>query len=135
MASAVLVSVGNVLSAQLMNSKLSWVYVNAFGMAVGSIAALLWGTFSGGDWTLEITTSWLQGYGYLVIVGSVLAFGIYMQILPIVGTTAGAYVTVLCPVVALGISVVLEGLSLQFTTVAGALLLLLGHSVLVRQKA
>ena len=133
--SAIFVAVGNVVSVRLMNAKLSWISVNALGMAVGTIAVLLWGAFSGATWVLQPSPIWLGGFAYLVIFGSVAAFGIYMKILPTIGTTAGAYVTVLCPVVALLISALLEGFRLQLLTFAGVALLLLGHTLLIRQRS
>jgi len=55
--------------------------------------------------------------------------------LPAVGATAGAYTTVLSPVVALLISALLEGFELQPTIYVGVILLLLGHTLLIRQQA
>lgn len=132
---AALVAVGNVVSARLMSARLSWVSVNALGMAVGSTAVLTWGVVSGAAWELELDASWLAGYAYLVAIGSVAAFGIYMKILPAVGSTAGAYTTVLSPVVALMISALLEGFELRPTIYLGVILLLLGHTLLITQRA
>ncbi len=134
-AAAALVAIGNVVSAHLMSARLSWVSVNALGMAVGSAAVLLWGFVSGAAWDLELDPSWLAGYAYLVVIGSVAAFGIYMKILPVVGTTAGAYTTVLSPVVALLISALLEDFELRPTVYVGVLLLLLGHTLLIFRRA
>jgi drug/metabolite transporter (DMT)-like permease len=133
--SAIFVAIGNVISVRLMHAKLSWVAVNALGMAVGTVAVLLWGVVSGANWVLEPSPVWLGGFAYLVLIGSVAAFGIYMKILPTIGTTAGAYVTVLCPVVALLISALLEGFRLQLLTFAGVALLLFGHTLLIRQRS
>lgn len=132
---AALVAIGNVVSARLMQARLSWVWVNALGMAVGATAVLAWGWLTGADWILELSPAWLTGYAYLVLIGSVGAFGIYMKILPTIGTTAGAYTTVLSPVVALLISALFEGFELQPTVYAGVALLLLGHTLLVKLRA
>jgi drug/metabolite transporter (DMT)-like permease len=134
-ASAILVAVGNVVSAQLMSSKVSWIVVNASGMAIGCVAALAWGLLAGSHWVFEYSPTWLAGFVYLVVLGSVVAFGIYMRILPTIGTTAGAYVTVLSPVLALLVSGLLEGLALHVTTFAGTGCLLLGHTLLIRRRA
>jgi len=131
---AALVSVGNVLSARLVSGEMTSIGLNAYGMAVGTAAILFWGVVSNADWTLEITPTWLMGYSYLVLIGSVLAFWIYMRILPSIGPLAGAYVVVLSPVVALCISGALEGLQLGVAVVVGAVLLLLGNSILVLRK-
>jgi len=131
---AALVAIGNVVSAHLMQERLSWICVNALGMAVGATAVLAWGAFSGAGWEFEPSPAWFTGYAYLVLIGSVGAFGIYMKILPTIGATAGAYTTVLSPVVALLISALFEGFELRPTVYAGVCLLLLGHTLLVRQR-
>ena len=133
--SAILVAIGNVISAELMSTRLSWIVVNAFGMAIGCVVTLAWGAVAGSPWVIQPTASWLMGYAYLVLLGSVAAFGIYMKILPTIGTTAGAYVTVLSPVLALLVSAALEGFSIRPTTYAGVALLLLGHTFLIRQRS
>jgi drug/metabolite transporter (DMT)-like permease len=132
---AALVAVGNVVSAHLMSERLSWISVNALGMAVGCAAVLCWGAVSGATWELQVDPSWLGGYAYLVLIGSVTAFGIYMKILPAVGTTAAAYTTVLAPVVALIISALLEGFELHPKIYVGVILLLLGHTLLITRRA
>ena len=132
---AALVAVGNVVSAHLMNSRLSWISVNALGMAIGSVAVVVWGALSGAAWQLELSPSWVAGYAYLVVIGSVAAFGIYMKILPSVGATAGAYTTVLSPVVALLLSALLEGFELRPAVYVGVMLLLLGHTLLINKRA
>jgi drug/metabolite transporter (DMT)-like permease len=131
---AAIVAIGNVLASRLAATDLGAVRLNAFGMAAGTAAILLWGAASGAPWTLEITSAWLGSFAYLVVVGSVVAFGVYMKILPAVGVVAGAYVVVLAPVVAIGISAVFEGFPLRPTTLLGVPLLLIGHSILIVQR-
>jgi drug/metabolite transporter (DMT)-like permease len=131
---AVVVAVGNVLAARFASLELGAIRLNAFGLAAGTLLILLWGLVSGAAWSLQATPSWLAGFAYLTVIGSVVAFGVYMKILPAVGPVAGAYVVVLSPVLALGISTVLEGLSLGINSIVGVILLLTGHSMLVLQR-
>jgi drug/metabolite transporter (DMT)-like permease len=129
--SAIIVAVGNVLATRIVSTEMNAVRLNAFGMAAGTAVILAWGLVSGAPWILELTTPWLTGYAYLVLIGSVLAFGIYMKILPTIGSVAGAYVVVLSPIVAILISSVLEGLTLGGRLLTGVLLLLVGNSLLI----
>jgi drug/metabolite transporter (DMT)-like permease len=132
-ASAV-VAVGNVLAARFASIEVGALRLSAFGLAAGTLLILAWGALSGAPWTLHVTPAWLGGFAYLVVVGSVVAFGVYMKILPSIGPVAGAYVVVLSPVVALAISVMLEGLALGVNALAGVALLLIGNSILVVRK-
>jgi drug/metabolite transporter (DMT)-like permease len=131
---ATIVAVGNVLASGAAATELGPVRLSAFGLAAGTIAIMLWGLVTGAPWTLDVTPEWLAGYAYLVLIGSVVAFGIYMRILPMIGPVAGAYVVVLSPAVAIGISALLEGLPLGPTTLVGVAMLLAGHSMLISER-
>ena len=128
---AATVAVGNVLLAGAAASEIGMLRVNAYGFGVGTAAILLWGLVSGSPWTLAVTPSWIAGFAYLLLIGSVLALAIYIKILPQIGYVAGAYVVVLAPVIALAISSVFEHLTIGPLTIAGVVLLLAGHSILI----
>lgn len=130
---AVIVAVGNVLAARFASAQLGAIRLNAFGLAAGTLLISLWGLATGAPWSLNVTPVWLAGFAYLLVIGSVIAFGIYIKILPAIGPIAGAYVVVLSPVVALAISAVLEGLPVGLNTLFGVVLLLTGHSIIVAQ--
>lgn len=70
----------------------------------------------------QIGTVLLQGIRF---------YDIYIKILPRIGAVAGAYIVVLSPVIAVGISAALEGLPLGLPTLLGVALLLVGHSLVV----
>ncbi len=128
---AVVVAMGNVVAANLMTTDIGMVRLNAYGFAAGTLAILIWGLATGASWSLELTPSWWAGFAYLTVVGSIAAHAIYIKILPRVGAIAGAYIVVLSPVIAVGISALFEGLPLGVSTLAGVVLLLVGHSLLV----
>jgi drug/metabolite transporter (DMT)-like permease len=128
---AATVAVGNVMLAGAAATEIGMLRVNAYGFAVGTIAILAWGVASGAPWSLEITPTWLAGFAYLLLVGSVLALAIYIKILAKIGYVAGAYVVVLSPVIALVISSLFEGFELGLMTALGVGLLLAGHSLLI----
>jgi drug/metabolite transporter (DMT)-like permease len=131
---AAIVAVGNVLSSRLAASDLGSIRLNAYGLAAGTASILLWGAVSGASWSLHVTPEWTAGFAYLVLVGSVTAFAIYMKILPAVGVVAGSYIVVLSPVIAIGISAVLESFPFGLGTITGIALLLIGHSIIVTRR-
>jgi drug/metabolite transporter (DMT)-like permease len=130
-----MVAVGNVIAARLAATDLGGVRQNAYTLAAGMVSILLYGVASGSPWTLEVTPTWLAGYAYLVLAGTVLAFAIYIRILPAIGSVAAAYIVVLSPAVAIGLSALLENLALGPSTIAGVALLLAGQSLLVKRRA
>jgi drug/metabolite transporter (DMT)-like permease len=131
---ALVVAVGNVLGMRLAAGEVGPVRVNAYGMLIGALVLALWGLGSGTPWIVKPNTEWLAGYAYLVLIGSVLAFWIYMRILPLIGAVAGAYVVVLAPVVALVISALMEGLPLRPPMLLGVALLLAGNALVLQQR-
>jgi len=131
---AAVVSVGNVLSARLVAGRISPVALNAYGSAIGACTIVLWGGLSGTDWTLNATPSWGIALAYLILIGSVLAFWIYMTVLPRIGSVAAAYQVVLSPVVALCLSAAFEGLQLGVSVFAGIALLMIGNTLLIRGR-
>lgn len=128
------VAVGNVVATRVAATDFGGIRQNAYCLGVGTLTILLWGALSGAPWTLHVTPVWLLSYAYLVLVGTVVAFTIYIGILPVVGSVAAAYIVVISPVVAIGLSVLLEGLRLGPITLAGVALLLVGQSILAMQK-
>jgi drug/metabolite transporter (DMT)-like permease len=133
--SAAIVSIGNVLSAQLLERDMSAITINAYGMAIGTFTIFLWGLVSGADFQLILTPTWAVGFTYLVLVGSVLGFWTYMMLLPRIGPLSASYQVVLSPVVALFLSAAMEDFELGLPVFVGIALLLIGNSILVHGKA
>jgi drug/metabolite transporter (DMT)-like permease len=72
---------------------------------------------------------------YLAFFGTVIAFGCYLKLISLIGMEKGAYVMLICPVVALGLSIVFEGYHWRSSTIVAVILVLLGNfMVLVKPK-
>jgi len=131
---AAVVSIGNVLSARLVAGRISPIALNAYGSAIGACTIVLWGSLSGTEWTLNATPTWGVALAYLILFGSVLAFWVYMTILPKIGPVAAAYQVVLSPVVALCLSAAFESLQLGASVFTGIALLIIGNTLLIRAR-
>lgn len=106
----------------------------ALGMAYGAAAA--WIVVAAAGVPLTIRWSWAFGLSlaYLVLAGSVLAFGAYYALLAKVGAARAGYVGVMSTVVALIVSAVFEGYDWRTATVVGIALAIAGN-VLALQPA
>ena len=65
---------------------------------------------------------------YLAIFGSVVAFGCYMKLVQQIGSDRAAYVVLIYPIVALGVSTLFEDYQWTWLSAAGVILILLGNA-------
>ena len=133
-----LASLGNMGSVYTQRRRLPVVQTNAIGMAYGAAITLavagalaLAGRLEFGfDASLPYVASLL----YLAVFGSVLAFGAYLTLLGRIGADRAAYATVLFPVVALGISTLLEGYVWSGPALAGTFFILAGNLLILKAR-
>jgi len=133
-AATYLASLGNILSARNQRYKLPVVQTNAFGMAYGSLAMALVVLVSGTSITIDLAAPYLLSLVYLALFGSVIAFGCYLSLVGRVGAGRAAYVTLLFPVVALGLSTIWEGYAWSVPGGCGIVLILFGNSLAMARK-
>ncbi|WP_068073325.1 DMT family transporter [Novosphingobium lentum] len=104
--------------------------------------AMLWGTLAdvvvawvlAGPPQFETRTAYLGGIAYLAIVGSVVTFPIYFQLVRSLGPGRAAYNSVAVPVVAMLLSTLFEGYRWSLLAAAGAVLALSGLMVALRAR-
>lgn len=136
LSSAVLASLGNIISARNQRNKLPVIQTNAYGMLYGSLATFIFSLARGTQFAFDPSLGYVSSLIYLALFGSVIAFGSYLTLLGRIGADRAAYVTVLFPVIALLLSAVFEGLEFQVLQFAGVGLVLLGNVIVVaRRKA
>lgn len=128
-AATYLASLGNIVSARNQQQKLPVVQTNAYGMSYGALIMFLivWGTNT--PLAFDTSPDYLMALVYLALFGSVVAFGCYLTLIGRVGAGRAAYVTLLFPVVALGISTLAEGYQWSFPALAGLALILGGNGL------
>lgn len=132
--SALIASLGNMVSQSAQNDGLPVMQSNAWGMLYGSI---LTGAIAFGqgqefhfDWSLAYVSSLL----YLIIFGSIIAFGAYLTLLGRIGAHKAGYAVVMFPVVALVLSVFFEGLEITANILVGVMLVLLGNIFILQTR-
>jgi len=129
----VLASLGNMVSARNQMRGLPVLQVNAYGMAYGALFTFAYAKWSGLAFTWEPTVEYTLALLYLAVFGSIIAFGSYLTVLGRIGAGRAAYASVLFPVVALSLSMILENYSFTPAALGGAVLVFLGN-VLVLAK-
>ena len=129
----VLASLGNMISARNQQRGLPVLQVNAYGMAYGAAFMFLYAWWTDLPFNWDSSAHYISSLLYLSVLGSVIAFGTYLTLLGRIGPGRAAYATVLFPVVALSLSVWLEGYVFTPVAIAGAALVLAGN-ILVLAK-
>ena len=75
----------------------------------------------------DFSTIYLVSLLYLVLIGSVVAFGSYLTLIGRIGPGRAAYATVIFPVVAVIVSVLFEGYELSLAALFAFSLVILGN--------
>ena len=70
---------------------------------------------------------------YLALFGSVIAFGAYLTLIGRIGPDRAGYVMIMFPVIALLLSAMFEGLSLEMLQFGGVALVLLGNLLVLNR--
>ena len=129
-----LASLGNILSARNQRQGLPVLQSNAWGMSYGAALMLLLALCSGRPFAFELSSAYLCSLLYLSLFGSVVAFGCYLTLIGRIGAPRAAYATLLFPLVALGISTLVEGYRWTPGAVAGILLILTGNLLILQRR-
>jgi drug/metabolite transporter (DMT)-like permease len=129
---ALMASFGNMASQAAQKSNLPVVQSNAWSMLYGGLLTGVLAILRGQPFIFDSSPGYVISLAYLIIFGSVVAFGAYLTLLGRIGAHRAGYATVMFPVVALGLSMLFEGLSLDVYIAVGFALVLLGNVLVLR---
>lgn len=124
---ALAASFGNMVSQGAQKRGLPIVQSNAWGMFYGALLSAISSLLAGHPFNFELTAGYVISLAYLVVFGSVIAFGAYLTLLGRIGAHRAGYAMVMFPVVALILSMLFEGLELDMSIIIGTLLVLTGN--------
>lgn len=126
-------SLGNILSARNQKAGISVVASNGLAMTYGGTMTLAFALARGHALVFDPSPPYVLSLAFLVLFGSIVAFGSYLKLLGRIGPDRAAYAMVVFPLVALGVSTLFEGYT--WTTLAGlgAVLILVGNLVVLRR--
>jgi drug/metabolite transporter (DMT)-like permease len=131
---ALIASLGNMVSQSSQKDGLPIIQSNAWGMFYGAMmtGAIAFGQGKefGFDWSTAYVTSLL----YLIVFGSIIAFGAYLTLLGRIGAHRAGYAMVMFPVVALILSFLFEGLEITGNIVVGVAFVLLGNLFVLQTR-
>jgi drug/metabolite transporter (DMT)-like permease len=125
-------SLGNLAAIRNQRAGIPIVQGNAWGMLYGALAAGAVALAQGVAFTFDLRPAYLLSFAYLVLAGSIAAFGAYLSLLRKVGAGPAAFVGVATPVVALALSTAFEGYRWTGVALAGVVLAVAGNLLALR---
>ena len=133
-AGALTASLGNIVAARNRARDLPVVPMNAYGMIYGALLVGGYALLTRQAFVFDWSARYLVSLAYLVVFGSILAFGAFLLLLGRIGADRAGYVTVAIPVVAVLLSSFFEGLRWHPSLGVGILLCLAGNVAVLRAR-
>jgi drug/metabolite transporter (DMT)-like permease len=127
-------SLGNIVAARNQREALPVLQTNAFGMGYGALLMLVIALIAGTPFRFETSPSYIASLVYLAVFGSAIAFGAYLTLLGRIGADRAAYTSLLFPLVALGLSTLVEGYQWNLPALVGVLLVLTGNFLVLSRR-
>jgi drug/metabolite transporter (DMT)-like permease len=127
-------STGNLIHQKNFKDKIPFVQSIAYGMLYGSIFTLIVAKFRGAELLFDDSFSYISSLLYLSIIGSVVAFYLYLKLLENIGSARAGYIGVIMPIIALIISTIFEGLQWSNNLIFGLPVLIFGCVLILNQK-
>ncbi|WEK45576.1 MAG: EamA family transporter [Candidatus Andeanibacterium colombiense] len=128
-------SFANVLQASPAARAQPMVTMLAWAMLWGACADFGFAWATSGPPVLPLDARYLGGVAYLALIGSVVTFPLYFQLIRELGPGRAAYNGVVVPIIAMGFSTVLEGYRWSLLAGSGAVLALIGLVVAMRARS
>jgi drug/metabolite transporter (DMT)-like permease len=123
----VIASAGNIVALRNQRAGIPIFTGTAWAMLYGAIGVALVALVQRLPWTFDARPAYWWSFAYLVVFGSIAAFGAYLTLMKKVGPGTSAFVGVATPVVALVLSTLFEGYRWTGIAVAGAVLAMTGN--------
>ena len=128
-------STGNLVHQKNSKDEIPFIQSIAYGMLYGSLFTLIVAKFRGAEIIFDNSISYILSFLYLSIIGSVVAFYLYLKLLESIGSARAGYIGVIMPIVALIISTLFEGLQWTNNLIFGLPVLIFGCVLILNQKS
>ncbi|WP_381514924.1 DMT family transporter [Sphingorhabdus buctiana] len=127
-------SVSNVMQVAPSVGRFPTTAILAWSMLWGALFNAAWSFINHGPPIIEMRAGYLGGVLYLGIIGSVVTFPLYFDLIRKIGPGKAAYTSVLIPVVAMLLSTLFEGYAWTALAAGGAILASVGLVVAMRTR-
>jgi len=132
--SVILASLGNIISAYNQKKDIPVIQTNAFGMTYGSVFTFIVALIAGKEFNFDLSVSYVISLVYLALLGSVVAFGLYLKLIGNIGPDRAAYIILIVPLIAIIMSVLFEDYNLHKSAIIGIVLLIFGNMLAMNKR-
>jgi drug/metabolite transporter (DMT)-like permease len=133
-AAVVLSSVGSLTASRNRTRGVPFWAGLGWGMVYGAGTCVLLGLARGESFTLPAAPVWWVTFAYLVLAGSIVTFAAFLALQDRIGPGPTGAIGVMTPLLALVVSIALEGFRPTLLTAAGAALAVLGNALMLRAR-
>ncbi|MCP4329180.1 MAG: EamA family transporter [Alphaproteobacteria bacterium] len=130
-----LFSLGNMVSTRLQSHRLPVVATSGIAMAYGAIALTVFAFAVGVPWRFDPSPAYIGSLAFLAVFTTVIGFASYLTLLGRIGAPRASYVTVIFPIIALGLSTLFEDYQWTPWALAGVVLILAGNVVVLTRPS
>jgi len=127
-------SVGNMISARIQKQGLPVIQTTAYSMLYGVLFLLVIALIMGKSFTLDPSFHYIGAILYSTLFGSIIGFLFYLHLIGKIGAGKTAYITLVTPIIAMGLSTVFEGYRWSVIAFVGMVLILTGNVIALRKK-
>lgn len=124
-------SIGMISSARFQRERFPVLQTNAWGMTWGAVWMLMYILANGIAFDFETSATYIGSLGWLAIFATALGFGFFLTLVGRIGAGRASYAMVVFPIVALGISTLLEGYSWSLLAGLGLALAIGGNIIIL----
>jgi len=131
---ALTASLGSMAAVQLNRMHVPMLQGAAISMVYGTFFTLLLALVMHSPPHFSLSLKYLISLLYLVVFGTIIAFGCYLTLLNTVGPAQAAYISIITPVIALLISTLFEDFHWTTATYVGMAFILLGNVLVLTKR-
>ena len=108
--------------------------INAWSTCYGATTLILIAQLTGAQFSFEYSVEYILSLMYLVIFGTILAFGAYLKLMILIGPERASYGALLIPFVAITLSTIFEGYQWSSIALLGFLLAAFGNYLVLKKN-
>lgn len=128
-------SLGNLAALRNQKNHIPIIQQMAWAMLYGTMFIATYAATTGNAFAFEWSIAYVLSLIYLALLGSVVAFGLYLTLIKRIGVDRAGYVGVAIPIVALLLSTLFEDLRWDVLMVLGVLCCVAGNVLILRDSA
>lgn len=128
-------SLGNMVSVRNGRKGIGTITSTSYGVAYGSVVLLAICLILGLEFSFDLSFKYISAWVFLSLIATIFGFTAYLSLVERLGAGRAAYVLVITPLVALGLSTIFEDYHWSNAAMIGVLLIVVGNVIVQVKKS